>query len=188
MNGWHEFEVDHLSFASFSEAVNGLEILSERRPDLLKLLADRLWTLLPPCHRWKFDPKKDMSLPSLLLRLVSHPEFSSEDAGRVKAGLASCLTPKLIVKCRTVDILWTAWAFLAFDADRALRLPTELGQYFPANLQTAVIEALEARASEKANFDELRTRLALLGLLSLMGVAPTRERASSLYSRHAWGL
>jgi len=173
-----------LSFTSLNDAVNGLELLSARRPQSIPLLAARLWKLLPPVTRWQLDPKKDMALPRLLLRIVSQLAFADSDADKVKAELARCLTPQIVAKCRTVDILWTSWAFLAFDANRSTSKTSTWGLGFPASLTTSVIAALEKRSAETAHFEELRARFALLGLLGLMDAGPTLQRASGLYSRH----
>jgi len=179
-----QVNVDSLSFPSLHEAVDGIALLSARQTESLPLLARRFWKLLPSSQYWKLDPKKDMWLPRLLLRLVSHPAFADADAEKVKAELARCLTPQIVAKCRTVDILWTSWAFIAIDANRSTSKTSQWGRGFPVSLKTSVIAALEKRAAETAHLEELRARFALLGLLSLMDAAPTCQRASGLYSRH----
>ena len=185
MDAWlSQVDIESLSFPSLHESVNGLELLSAKRPESIPLLATRLWKLLPPVTSWQLDPKKDMALPRLLLRIVSQPAFFDADAERVKAELARCLTPQIVAKCRTVDILWTSWAFLAFDANRSNSKTCKWGRGFPASLKTSVIAALEQRAAKTPRLEEHRARFALLGLLSLMDAAPTCQRASGLYSRH----
>jgi hypothetical protein len=164
-----QVELERLSFPSLNEAVNGLELLSGRRPDVRSLLAARLWALLPPSERWTLDPKKEMGLPALLLRLVAQAEYSDADAKLVVDGLVRCMTPQLIARCRTVDILWTLWALFTLACQRKWLTPSAYAQSLLPAFIRSLKKDLIARADQKGDRDELRARFALVGLLTLLG-------------------
>ena len=170
LDGWlAQVEVRGLSFPSLNDAVNGIKLLYERRPDARSSLAAGLRNLLPPPQRWMLNAEKDMALPSLLLRLVAKPEFSDEDAQYVVEQLMKCLTPQLIVKCRTVDILWTLWALFAFAHQHSNKpVPTAFGHSLPPEFTRSLKDSLAARVTQNCNLDELRARFALVGMFALL--------------------
>ena len=169
LDGWlAQVEVQRLSFPSLNDAVNGLELLYERRPDARSSLAAGLRVALPPPQRWMLNPKEDMALPRLLLRLVAKPEFGDADAEQVVGGLMQCLTPQLIAECRTVDILWTLWALFALARRRKELAPAAFGQSLPSEFMRSLKDSLAASVSQKGKRDELRARFALVGLFSLL--------------------
>ena len=173
-----EIAIDSLSFPDLHEAVNGLELLYERRPDARAALAARLWDMLPPPERWRLDPKNDMALPRILLGIVAQPEFLVEDVDRVIGGVVQCLAPKVMAKCRTVDILWTLWALFACSRRRNGIAPESFSLGQKALLKSAAT-VLTLRAAEPCTCDELRARFAMLGLLVFFGilVAPSAVTA-----------
>ena len=169
LDGWlAQVEVQRLSFPSLKDAVNGLELLYEQRPDARSSLAAGLRVLLPPQQWWMLNPKEDMALPRLLLRLVAKPEFGDADAEQVVGGLMQCLTPQLIAKCRTVDILWTLWALFALARRRKELAPAAFGQSLPSEFMRSLKDSLAASVGQKGKRDELRARFALVGLFSLL--------------------
>lgn len=168
LDGWLSLvKLEELSFASLNEAINGLELLYDRRPDVRAALPSRLWTLLPPPERWRFDPKKDMALPKLLLRLVAKPEFSRGDVERVMGSLVQRLTPELIAMCRTVDTLWTVWALFALAHQRNGLTPAAFARSLPSEFMRSLHESLASVVGQKGDRDEWRARFALIGLLAL---------------------
>jgi DNA polymerase III delta prime subunit/uncharacterized protein YoaH (UPF0181 family) len=156
-------EINRQMFSTLREAVNGLELLYGRCPDTRPILARDLRVLLPPPETWTLDPKRDLSLPKLLLRLVEADEFSDSDAEIVAEGLARCLSPQLLSQCRTVDMLWTLWALFRLSLRRR-------GLDF-SEFVRAMVDASNSRFAtrlEQNRRDELRARFALAGLLSLL--------------------
>jgi uncharacterized protein YoaH (UPF0181 family) len=153
-------------FPSFRQAVNGLELLYDRRADARPILARDLKVLLPSPETWILDPKRDLGLPRLLLRLVEAPEFSDPDAKFVVDGLTQCFSPHLLAQCRTVDVLWTLWALFRLSLHRDGLAFGDEGSTLVLTLIDASNRRFGSRLQQNRR-DELRARFALAGLLSL---------------------
>jgi len=161
-----QLEIDSHLFPTFRQAVNGLELLYERCPASRPILARDLKVLLPPPNTWMLNPKQDLGLPRILLRLVESKEFSEPDVVFVVESLAHCVSPDRLAHWRTVDILWTLWALFRLCLHRGLGIG-EYGESFIL----AVVDASNSRFGsrlESNRRDELRARFALGGLLSLL--------------------
>jgi len=165
-------DVDYrvLRFSSLHEAVNGLELLYDARPDVRSLLAAQLRTMLPASEHWVLDPRQDMAVPRILLRLLAKPEISDEDAGQFADALTRCLKPETIEKSRTVDILWTLWAMFAHARRRSGIDAVAFGRTLPSEFVRSLHRVLVVRTAWKDQLDEVRSRFALVGLLALLGL------------------
>ena len=178
-------EIESLSIPDLHEAVNRLQLLWERRPDLRSALASRLWGLLPSSDQWQINPKTDMFLPSILLGIVAQPAFSDEDAQCVMQALMRCTTP--MKRYKTAGVLWLLWALFACARRRKTQTPKVIGKELHSFLETAAA-ALETRAAEPCDRDELRARFALIGLLDLLGISvaqPTVHAAGAALAASA---
>jgi len=106
----------------------------------------------------------------MLLCIVAQPAFADEDAEQVMQALMRCTTPGLMKPYKTADLLWFLWGLFACARQRTALPPELIGTQLYSFLKTAAA-ALETRAADPCNRDELRARFALIGLLDLLGIS-----------------
>ncbi len=157
-----------IEFSSWKEAIDGLDLLYMQCEATRKTLATSFWSFFDDFSTWHLDPKSDMGLPKILLHIVSQPEFSSKDVEKAIVLIDKSLTPKVLRKSRTVDLLWVGWALYS---TLVIKDPTvnNVSTQFTTSLGRKLEETLEDRVASKFNRNELRARFALLGLLGLAG-------------------
>ena len=174
-------EIDTLAFASLREAVNGIELLYEARPAERARLMARLREILPVAESWCFDPKEDMALPKILLKLLAHSEVSDSDWRHFSVSLLNSFGSELIEKCRTVDLLWMLWGLFAAARTRDTGLePAVFGRNLPVAFVESLRNTVAIRLTQRAKVDEIRARFALVGLLALLAIEMGGDVRASL--------
>ncbi|HXH39302.1 MAG TPA: hypothetical protein VNN08_11795, partial [Thermoanaerobaculia bacterium] len=175
-----QIRIETLTFANVREALNGLECLYQHVPDAREALAAKVLVLLPAPETWVLNPREEMALPRILLRVIAEPEFS-EHADYYEQSLLRRLTPDLISQSRTVDILWLLWGLFAYSLKRRPKAtPTAFAGTLPTPIVSAVRDTLTARAARHGSVDEVRARFGLLGLLDLLGIQAAPDALGAL--------
>ena len=163
----------------FREAVNGFAFAWRERPDLRRVLAPRLWEILPEPTDW---PQKEgkMALLRLVQPIVRSDLVAVEDVHRFLEGIHGFMTHSVCAEIHTTPLFLLLWNVCAVHYERGVGVIRSFDGALPDSLIQTLIEVLRQRVVPKGSNKEKLAQLALAGLISFLVPRLTKKLRSIL--------
>ena len=174
-----ELKPEDLLGLDFREAVNGFAFAWRERPDLRRVLAPRLWEILPDPTDWPQQEGKVASL-RLMQPIVRSDLVAVEDVRRLLKGIHGFLNHSVCAKINTLPLFLLLWNVCAVHYARGVGVIGSFEGALPDSLFQILLEVLRQRVAPKGSNKEKLAQLALAGLISFLVPRLTKELRSIL--------